>query len=164
MVTQYMLSYSYLLKNIYMEEGMDMERPIGYWLKYLDRLIEAEFDRVLSSEGLTRRHWQTMNALRGSPQDAAALANTMRPFWGPGAITLDETTSELTRRGWLTQDDAGRYKHTPSGRTGHAAVEEKVHAIRSASLAGLTEDDYRATVRVLREMTENLERATGQPM
>ena len=157
-----MLSYSYLLKNIYMGRGMKMERPIGYWLKHLDRLIEAAFDRVLTAEELTRRHWQTMNALRKSPQHRAALIDTMRPFWGPGAITLDETTSELTRRGWLTQDDAGRYTLTPAGQTGHAAVEEKVHAIRSTILTGLTEDDYHATVRVLQQMIENLERVTGQ--
>lgn len=37
------------------------------------------------------------------------------------------------------------------GRTGPAAVEEKVHAIRSTILTGLTEDDYHATVRVLRQ-------------
>lgn len=139
-----------------------MERPIGYWLKHLDRLIEAAFDRVLAAEELTRRHWQTMNALRKSPQDTAALTNTMRPFWGPGAITLDKTTSELTRRGWLTQDDTGRYTLTPAGQAGHAAVEEKVHAIRSTILTGMTEDDYHATVRVLQQMTENLEHAAGQ--
>ncbi|ONI79569.1 MarR family transcriptional regulator [Actinosynnema sp. ALI-1.44] len=139
-----------------------MERPIGYWLKYLDRLIEAAFNRVLAAEELTRRHWQAMNVLRESPQDAVALTKAMRPFWGPGAINLDETTSELTRRGWLTQDGTGRYTLTPAGRAGHAAVEEKVHAIRSTSLTGLTEDDYHATVRVLQQMTENLEHTAGQ--
>ncbi|MFC0622630.1 MarR family winged helix-turn-helix transcriptional regulator [Kribbella deserti] len=141
---------------------MKMERPIGYWLKRLDGLLEAAFDSVLAAEELTRRHWQTMNTVRTAPQDAVALIDVMRPFWGPGAITLDETISELTQRGWLAQDDAGRYTLTPAGRAGHASLEEKVHALRSTMLAGLTEDDYRVTVRVLRQMTENLEPATGQ--
>jgi len=139
-----------------------MERPIGYWLKHLDRLIEAAFERIFAGEGLTRRHWQAMNVLRDSPQDTAGLSEAMRPFWSPAAITLDEVTAELTRRGWLTQDDAGRYAFTPAGYVGHAAVEEKVHAIRSTFLAGLTEEDYHATVRTLQQMTENLERAAGQ--
>jgi DNA-binding MarR family transcriptional regulator len=85
----------------------------------------------------------------------------MRPFWGSGAITLDETTGELTGRGWIDRDDAGRYALTPTGRAGHAAVEEKVRAIRSTILAGLTEEDYRATVGVLRQMTGNLEHAAS---
>src|SRR5262249_47005418 len=111
---------------------------------------------------LTRRHWQVMNVLRESPQQEAGLTEAIRPFWGPGAITLDEVTSELTRRGWLTQDDTGCYALTPAARAGQAAVEQKVHGIRSTFLTGLTEQDYRGTVRVLQRMAENLERATGQ--
>ena len=141
---------------------MEMERPIGYWLKHLDRLIEAALERAFAEHKLTRRHWQIMNVLRESPQQQAGLTEATRPFWGPGAITLDEVTSELTRRGWLTQDDTGRYALTPAGQAGHAAVEQKVHGIRSTFLTGLTEQDYRGTVRVLQRMAENLERAAGQ--
>ena len=127
-----------------------MERPIGYWLKHLDHLIEAAAERTFAEEKLTRRHWQIMNILRETPQDAAGLTRAIRPFWGPGAITLDEVTGELTRRGWLTQDDAGRYTLTLAGQAGHAAVKTKVHGIRSTFVTGLTEQDYRATVQVLR--------------
>ena len=139
-----------------------MERPIGYWLKHLDRLIEAAAERAFAEEKLTRRHWQIMNILRESPQNAAGLTRAIRPFWGPGAITLDEVTGELARRGWLTQDDAGRYTLTPAGQAGHAAVETKVRGIRSTVLTGLTEQDYHATVQVLQQMAENMERAAGQ--
>ena len=60
------------------------ERPIGYWLKHLDRLIEQASERALAEEHLTRRHWQIMNVLRKSPLGPAALADALRPFWGPG--------------------------------------------------------------------------------
>jgi DNA-binding MarR family transcriptional regulator len=145
-----------------MRKDMEMERPIGYWLKHLDRLIEAAAGRAFAEQKLTRRHWQILNILRESPQDAAGLSGAIRPFWGPGAITLDEVARELTRRGWLTQDGAGRYALTPAGQTAHAAVEQKVHGIRSTFLTGLTEQDYRGTVQVLRRMAENMERAAGQ--
>ena len=141
---------------------MEMDWPIGYWLKHLDRLIEAAAERAFAEEKLTRRHWQIMNILRESPQDAAGLTRAIRPFWGAGAITLDEVTGELTHRGWLTQDDAGRYTLTPAGQAGHAAVETKVRGIRSTVLTGLTEQDYHATVQVLQQMAENMERAAGQ--
>ena len=141
---------------------MEMDRPIGYWLKHLDRLIEAAAQRAFAEQKLTRRHWQIMNILRQSPQDAAGLSRAILPFWGPGAITLDEVTGELTHRGWLTQDDAGRYTLTPAGQAGHAAVETKVRGIRSTVLTGLTEQDYHATVQALQRMAENMERAAGQ--
>ena len=138
-----------------------MERPIGYWLKHLDRLIDAAAEHVLADERLTRRHWQVLNTLHLSPRTAAGLAETLRPFWGPGAITQEEVTGELSRRNWLAQDSAGRHTLTPDGRAGHAAVQEKMNGIRSAFLTGLGDEDYHRVVQVLRRMAENLERAAG---
>ncbi|QYC42212.1 Transcriptional regulator SlyA [Nonomuraea coxensis DSM 45129] len=134
-----------------------MERPIGYWLKHLDRLIEAEAERVLAEEGLTRRHWQVLNTLHQAPRTANGLGETLGPFWQPGAITLEDVTGELARRGWLTEDAEGRHTLTPEGLAGHAAAREKVHGIRSAFLTGLTEEEYTGTVRALRRMAANLE-------
>ena len=139
-----------------------MDKPIGYWLKHLDGLIEGAAERAFAEEKLTRRHWQIMNVLRESPQDEAGLTEAIRPFWGPGAITLHEVTSELTQRGWLTQDDSGRYWLTPAGQAGHAAVEEKVRGIRATFLTGLTEEDYFGTLRVLQRIAGNLERAADK--
>jgi len=135
------------------------ERPIGYWLKHLDRLIEQASERALAEEHLTRRHWQIMNVLRKSPLGPAALADALRPFWGPGAITLDLATSELAGRGWLTRDGAGQYALGPAGEAAHAAVQEKIYGIRAQFLMGLTEDDYLHTVLMLQRMAANLERA-----
>ena len=42
-------------------------KPIGYWLKELDRLIEGTLDRALADEGVTRRDWQVLNALEPDP-------------------------------------------------------------------------------------------------
>jgi hypothetical protein len=55
-------------------------RPIGYWLKHLDRLIEDNFDRLLASEGLTRRHWQLLNTLHRGPSTHEELAEAVAPF------------------------------------------------------------------------------------
>ena len=135
------------------------ERPIGYWLKHLDRLIDQAAERALAEEHLTRRHWQIMNVVRKSPVGPAALADALRPFWGPGAITLDQVTSELAGRGWLTRDAAGQYALSPAGQAAHAAVREKIYGIRARFLTGLTEDDYLHTVQLLQRMAANLERA-----
>jgi len=142
---------------MYME--IDMEPPIGYWLKHLDRLIDATAVRTFAEEKLTRRHWQILNVLSQSAQDAAGLTAAIRPFWGPGAVTLEQISGELAARGWLARDNSGRYALTRAGQAGHATVAAKVQGIRSAFLTGLTEDDYLRTVQTLRRMAENLERA-----
>jgi hypothetical protein len=136
-----------------------MERPIGYWLKHVDRLIEATMVRVFEEEQLTRRHWQALNVLRRSSPDEAGLTEALRPFWGAGTITLDEVTGELTRRGWLTEDN-GHYTLTPAGETAHATIEKKVRGIRETAQTGVSDEDYRHTIRVLQRMAKNLEPGT----
>ncbi|MFB9832252.1 MarR family winged helix-turn-helix transcriptional regulator [Actinoallomurus acaciae] len=131
------------------------DRPIGYWLKHLDGLIESTFDRALAGYALSRRHWQVMNALRDAPP--TGLRDALRPFWGEGVITLEEVVGDLAGRGWVTEDD-GRYALTERGLAAHAAVAERVGETRRAVLDGLTEQDYVDTVRTLSRMAANLER------
>ena len=61
-----------------METGS--QRPIGYWLKHLDRLIETTFSRTLAGQGLTRRHWQVLNTLAHGPASPADLTKALNPF------------------------------------------------------------------------------------
>jgi len=146
-----------------MPQDITPSHRFGYWLKRLDKLIEATQERAFAEEKLTRRQWQVLHILSESPRDAARLTDAIRPFLGPGAVTLDEVTGELARRGWLTRDQAGRFALTAAGQAGHAAVDEQLNELfRSTFLAGLTQDDYYGTMRVLQRMTENLERAMGQ--
>ena len=147
-----------------MPEEVQLSHRLGYWLRRVDSLIEATQERTFGDEKLTRREWQILHLLSDSPRDAAGLTEALRPFLGPGAITLDEVTGELAGRGWLTRDEAGRYALTPAGRAGHAAVEERLNEVfRSTFLAGLTQDDYLGTMRILQRMAENLERAADTP-
>jgi DNA-binding MarR family transcriptional regulator len=132
--------------------------PIGYWLKRLDGAIDGALASTLAAEGLGRRHWQTMNFLHEGPSDAPALAEALRPFWGPDAITLDEVVRDLERRA-LIDDDGGRYALTAAGTATRAKIAEKVDATRSRLVDGVDREEYLATVQVLQRMTANLEAA-----
>ena len=132
--------------------------PIGYWLKRLDRAIDGALDATLAAEDLTRRHWQTMNFLHEGPSDAPALAEALRPFWGQGAITLDEVLSDLERRALVT-NDGGRYALTATGTATRAKLTEQVDVTRRRLVDGVTREEYLATVEVLQRMTTNLEGA-----
>jgi DNA-binding MarR family transcriptional regulator len=130
--------------------------PIGYWLKRLDRAIEGALDPTLAAEDLTRRHWQTMNFLHERPSDAPALAEALRPFWGQGAITLDEVLGDLVQR-TLVVDDGGRYALTAAGTATRAKIAEHVDVTRRRLVDGVTREEYLATLEVLQRMTANLE-------
>ena len=130
--------------------------PIGYWLKRLDRAIDGALDAPLAAEELTRRHWQTLNFLHEGPSDAAALAEALRPFWGQGAISLDEVVRDLERRA-LVANDGGRYALTVTGTATRAKLAEQVDGTRRRLVDGVTREEYPATVEVLQRMTANLE-------
>ena len=132
--------------------------PIGYWLKRLDRAIDGALDSTLAAEDLARRHWQTMNFLHEGPSDAPALAEALRPFWGQGAITLDEVLSDLERRA-LIVNDGGRYALTAAGKATRAKIAKHVDVTRRRLVDGVTQEEYLATVEVLQRMTANLEGA-----
>jgi DNA-binding PadR family transcriptional regulator len=122
----------------------------------LDRAIDGALDPTLAAEDLSRRHWQTMNFLHQGPSDAPALAEALRPFWGEGAITLDEVLSDLEHQALVTNDE-GRYALTAAGTATRAKLASQVDATRRRLVGGVTREQYRATVQVLQRMTANLE-------
>lgn len=117
------------------------DRPIGYWLRELDRRIEDAFVATLDGAGLRRRHWQVLNGL--GPHD---------PFWGPGERPYEEVVADLAARGWVAPDGT----LTPSGETARAAVAADVAAVRRRVAEGVPDEDYLTTVRTLARMVDNL--------
>ena len=117
------------------------ERPIGYWLRELDRRVEDAFRRTLDGRQLRRRHWQVLNGL--GPQD---------PFWGPGEPPYEEVVAELAVRGWVTPDGT----LTADGETARAAIAADVVEVRRRAAAGVPDEDYLTTVRTLARMADNL--------
>jgi hypothetical protein len=58
------------------DQGPADRRPIGFWLKLVDRLIDA----VLGDAGLTRRHWQVLNLLQTQPATLQRIDTRLAPF------------------------------------------------------------------------------------
>jgi DNA-binding MarR family transcriptional regulator len=136
----------------------DDRTPIGYWLKHLDRLIDSSFDQTLGQPSLTRRHWQTLNSLSERPRDRAGLLEVLRPFWTEGTIdVVDQVTDDLVQRGWIVSAADGSYSLTPAGHSAHTTLAEQVYATRRRVRDGVTDQEYLATVGVLRRMAANLE-------
>jgi DNA-binding MarR family transcriptional regulator len=133
-------------------------RPIGYWLKHLDGLIEENFERTLAGEGVTRRQWQALNTLHQRPSTQAELAEALQPFLvdDPGADR--RVIDELIVRGWVQQGEGNRLELTSAGVRAHAALLERIQATRQLLVRGVTQEEYLAVIDILRRMAKNLER------
>ena len=151
---------------------MAQTRPLGYWLKLLDQLIEDNLNRVLAAEGLHRRHWQTLNLLapgpdfdragRRGPATKDTIAEALRPFWPGSDVDVDEAIEDLARRGWITSREP--HGLTPEGEAAHAALARTVERAGRRIRDGVTPDRYADTIDVLRHMVanaENLRRTTN---
>ncbi|MEU4548114.1 MarR family winged helix-turn-helix transcriptional regulator [Nonomuraea dietziae] len=132
-------------------------RMIGYRLKRLDGLIEQTFDRLLAEAGLSRRQWQVLNVLSRGACDDERLGEELRPFWDGGGETVAGVVGELAGRGWLGDDPEGRRALTEDGRSALAAASGRVASIRTLMSAGVSAEEFEATMDVLQRMADNLE-------
>jgi hypothetical protein len=132
---------------------MTPPRPIGFWLKLVDRLIDQAFDALLEEHGVTRRQWQLLNVLKGGPATLEQLDAAVAPF-------LEEETGEssaehleeLVGSGWV---DPG-YSLTEAGVTALEGLGHAVGELRNGMAEGVADDEYAATLAVLERMARNL--------
>ena len=139
---------------------MDTPRPIGYWLKLVDRLIDEQFASTLEDHGVTRRQWQLLNVLARENATVEQLDAAVAPFLsapteGEGPESSAEHLTELIDSAWVDATPTG-YELTERGRMAFEKLEEVVTVQRTAIADGTTPEEYEQTVAVLERMARNL--------
>lgn len=132
-------------------------RPIGYWVKELDRLLEDSFTRALASDHCSRRHWQLLNVLERGEAKEAGLRSAVAPFAATDAEGVQAALEDLVQRGWAEWLPGSSVQLTSTGREAHRRLQATVAEQRRRIAQGVSETDYRTTVAVLERMAGNLE-------
>jgi hypothetical protein len=131
------------------------QRPIGYWLRLVDGLINDQFARTLDEHGVTRMQWQLMNVLARGQASVEMLDAAVKPYLvADGETTLDHLT-ELIESAWVDATPTG-YELTERG---HGALDRLTNVVagqRTEMAAGVSEDEYLTTTRTLEQMARNL--------
>ncbi|QJW35930.1 MarR family transcriptional regulator [Cellulosimicrobium protaetiae] len=136
------------------------ERPIGYWLKLVDRLIDENLDGVFQHSGLTRRHWQVLNTIRDGVSETTAIDGVLSPFTGGASGATAAVAAEvddLVRRGWVARSDAG-LAVTVAGNHAYHDLLDAVSLSRERVAEGVSREEYAQTVATLERMARNLGR------
>lgn len=133
---------------------MPAQRPIGYWVKVVDKLIDAQFAESAGDAGITRRQWQILNVLaeRGeaTPEEVRAA---IAPFLDVGE-TLDQ---HLDGIGDLVAVQGDDIRMTAEGIERLQSVKARsVQRLRDRVASGLTPEDYDTTLRSLERIARNL--------
>ena len=96
-------------------------RPIGYWLRVVDRKLDDTMLELFADEGITRRDWRRLNVIAGTVDDARLRDKI---------AAHPERLTPLVERGWVT-DEPGAPRLTEEGEASYAALLERVTALRS---------------------------------
>ena len=135
---------------------MASSKPLGYWLKLLDHLIDKQFAETLDEHGVTRRQWQLLNVLAEGDATLAQLDAAVAPFLNPD---LEETSSdhlaELIESAWVTTSANG-FAVTEQGRGAFERLAEVVARNRDTLAEGIDPEDFNSTLNALERMARNL--------
>jgi DNA-binding MarR family transcriptional regulator len=137
--------------------GVDGQRPIGWWVKRLDGLLERVVDSAVAGEGVIRRHWQVLQSLAEGAADEDGLRSVLADFPGDVGVVL----ADLVERGWVDRGAGDRVTLTAEGRSAHDRIAATVGAVRRQVADGVSAEEYESTLRVLGRMVTNVERALG---
>ena len=130
-------------------------RPIGFWLKLVDRLIDDLWVQTLAAEDVTRRQWQLLNLLDGGPTPLHDLDDALRPFLDAREPDVASALHGLVDRGWAT-DDGQVASLTDQGRTALTRLAGLVAGLRERLSRDVDPADYTTTVGTLEKMARNL--------
>ena len=137
------------------------QRPIGYWLSLVERLVDERFAVTLEEHGVTRRQWQLLQQLQRGPSPLAELDRALAPVLraptaqDPAGESAAEQLAELLESGWI-EARAELYALTERGQVATARLEEVVAAQRASATTGVPDEEYEIAVRTLRTIAGNL--------
>ncbi|WP_314103319.1 MarR family winged helix-turn-helix transcriptional regulator [uncultured Frigoribacterium sp.] len=148
------------------DDDRDDDRPVGWWLTRVERLLDQRFAEALDEHGVTRRQWQVLEGLErgvepGDEESSAASGSTASSD-GPADDdqSLVDDLGELVESGWVTVETDGlgasRHSLTERGAVAHAKLRDVVLGIGADAFAGVSPDDRETALRVLRRAVGNL--------
>lgn len=134
---------------------MTAPRPLSYWVRAVDELLDEQFAQSAEEAGLTRREWQLLNRLRVGAVADDALDAAIGPFLDDGE-DLADPVRRLTDDG-LLEHQGSEYRLTDKGvQRVDDVQDEAVRRISDRATSGLGEDGYRQLVDSLERVAHDL--------
>jgi hypothetical protein len=135
---------------------MTDQRPIGFWLKLVDRLLDDQFAMTLEEHGVTRQQWQLLNVLALGASRLEKLDAAMAPFQqGSATESAIEHLGELVESGWVVVV-AEEFDITERGRAAFEGLAAVVNENGRRAHEGITQQEYGETLGILERIARNL--------
>ncbi len=131
------------------------ERPLGYWLRIVDALLDREFATAFEGEEITRRDWMLLNVLSRGVE---------LPGFAERFARKGKRLRRLEERGWVEEQGDGTWTLTDEGRAATARLGEIVDGIRARVSGAVSPDDFATTMASLEAIARELGWEEGMRM
>jgi len=131
------------------------DRPIGFWIKAADKVLDQTIDRLHVEEGFTRRRWQIFNTIaQYGSISITGLSSGLSAMLASEDVQLE--LDALTEQGVLNRlGDV--LSISRNGLEVHHRLVASQEALRKKAMRGISDEDYRAALRCLSTIVGNLE-------
>ena len=121
-------------------------RPLGYWLRVIDRRLDNAMRDVFAADGLTRRDWRRLNLVAGTVSD---------PRLSEKLAAHPERVRPLADRGWI-DGEPGAWRLTEAGEAARASLHERVSSLRARVAGAVSPEDFATTLASLEAIAREL--------
>lgn len=134
---------------------MTAPRPLGYWVKTLDRLIDEQFERAAESTGLSPGEWRVLNRLSIGAEQTATVEESLSAL-SDRDRSVAETLEALVASG-LVEQQAEEHRLSNDGYVRADQVEQAaMERIREQLGGDLDGEQYDALLARLEQMAKAL--------
>lgn len=138
---------------------------LGYWVKAIDHDVTVKANRLLKPFGLTRSSWSILSQVNEAGRiSQKALQEDLGIESGSMAIIVDG----LVRKGWLERTSSEKdrrvnYLHlTPKGAVRWKTVPNIALVLRKEMMRGVTEEEEKVVVAILKKCSANLAKSIAR--
>lgn len=129
-------------------------RPLGMWLRLVDRLITREFAAAFDGESVSRREWMVLNAVAGTVETDGVTER----------LAQSKHVARLADRGWIAREHDGAWALTDAGTAAFERLREKVDAVRTTVAGSLSDDEFTQLKTSLEKIARGLGWDETQPL
>ncbi|MEE1797630.1 MULTISPECIES: MarR family winged helix-turn-helix transcriptional regulator [unclassified Streptomyces] len=139
-------------------DDMLATQPIGYWSGLAHAAVTGHLRDAMARIDVTQPQYWVLNRVNAGPaapsREEAVIQLT--PL-ADGPHEIARVIDQLVHRGWLRIDAGQRLQLTESGEAARVRLRELVTELRAVVHEGISDEEYVATLRVLRRMVANVE-------
>lgn len=121
-------------------------RPLGFWLRTVDGLLDRAFDEAFQAEEVSRRDWMLLNAVDGTVE---------APWLLERLAHRGSRVRRLIERGWIAFDTDG-WHLTPEGRSAKQRLSNLADGVRDRVAGAVGPERFASTLASLEAIAREL--------